>query len=77
MKIDVGPSAPPIILIADASCRLNPIATAPISEPKIPNCAAPPRIAVLGFDKSGPKSVIAPTPIKISRGKNSLAIPML
>ncbi len=37
--------------------------------PKIPNCAAPPNNAVFGLASNGPKSVIAPTPIKIINGK--------
>ena len=35
---------------------------------KIPNCAAAPRISVFGLASKGPKSVIAPTPIKINNG---------
>ena len=78
IKIEVGPSAPPIILIAEHCFMVKsttPVycesAAAPTSEPKIPNCAAPPSSAVLGLARSGPKSVIAPTPIKMRRGKNS------
>lgn len=55
MKIDVGPSAPPIIEIAAACCNVKSIpgmywdkTTAPTNEPKIPNWAAPPSNAVLG-----------------------------
>ena len=35
---------------------------------KIPNCAAAPSKKLLGLAISGPKSVIAPTPKKISDG---------
>ena len=35
---------------------------------KIPNWAAAPNINVLGFANIGPKSVMAPTPIKITNG---------
>ena len=50
-------------------------ASAPNNVPKIPNCAAPPSKAVLGFASIGPKSVIAPTPIKIINGKIPVVIP--
>ena len=78
-NIAVGPSAPPIIPIeaASASEKLKRSvycerASAPISVAKIPSCAAPPSIAVFGFAISGPKSVIAPTPIKIISGNRPL-----
>ena len=81
INIDVGPSAPPIIATAEAcsSVKLNtPVYSdniiAPTNAPNIPNCAAPPNIAVLGFASSGPKSVIAPTPINISSGKSHVDI---
>ncbi len=45
------------------------IAKAPINVKKMPNCAAPPKKATFGFAIMGPKSVIAPMPIKISSGK--------
>ncbi len=79
----VGPSAPPIIPIAAASARvksiqpraLNP--TAPRTVAKMPNWAAAPRNSVLGLASSGPKSVIAPTPMKITRGATPLAMATL
>ena len=78
--IEVGPSAPPIIPIAAACFKLKSKiprdvnAIAPNNVAKIPNCAAAPRSNVLGFASSGPKSVIAPTPIKIINGAIPLAI---
>ena len=41
---------------------------APITVAKMPNCAAAPNINVLGLASIGPKSVIAPTPIKMTNG---------
>ena len=49
--------------------------TAPIKVAKIPNCAAAPKNSVLGLASKGPKSVIAPTPIKIMSGKAPLSMP--
>ena len=43
---------------------------------KMPNCPAAPSRKILGFSSNGPKSVIAPIPMKISSGKSSLATPM-
>ncbi|MCY1556788.1 hypothetical protein D9M68_935720 [compost metagenome] len=76
-KIEVGPSAPPIIAMEAASLRVNSSpgipraasASAPIRVPKIPNCAAAPSNRVFGLASIGPKSVMAPTPRKISSGK--------
>ena len=42
--------------------------TAPSTVAKIPNCAAAPKKRVRGLANKGPKSVIAPTPIKIMSG---------
>jgi len=36
---------------------------------KIPICAAAPSQKLIGLAISGPKSVIAPTPMKISEGR--------
>ncbi len=81
-KIAVGPSAPPMIPMAAASRRVNEIpgtasdrASAPSRVAKIPNCAAAPSSAVRGLASSGPKSVSAPTPMKISSGNSPLATP--
>ena len=81
-KIAVGPSAPPMIPMDAASKRLKLIpgtqsdnSKAPMSVLKIPNWAAPPRRAVFGSAIMGPKSVMAPTPIKTSRGSTPVLIP--
>ena len=68
-KMDVGPSAPPIIDMAAAAAPLNPKIIARKYAAKIPICAAAPSKKLLGLAISGPKSVIAPTPKKISDGR--------
>ncbi len=67
-KMDVGPSAPPMIPIEPASAGVKPIQFAHRKVTKIPNCAAAPNINDLGLAINGPKSVIAPTPMKIKQG---------
>ena len=52
---------------ACASLNIGSIA-ATANVAKIPTCAAAPRSKLFGFARSGPKSVIAPTPIKIKHG---------
>jgi len=42
---------------------------------KMPNCAAAPKNIMNGFLNNGPKSIIAPTAMKIRIGKSSLAMP--
>ena len=81
----VGPSAPPMMpMDAAAFSGSTPkkslpksaaSPSAPKSAKKMPNCAAPPRRAVFGFAISGPKSVIAPTPMKIMIGKTPVSMP--
>ena len=68
-KIEVGPSAPPMMEIAAASLPLNPMKIAKKYARQIPSCAAAPMIKLIGFAISGPKSVIAPTPMKIRDGR--------
>ena len=51
--------------------------SAPKSAKKMPNCAAAPRSADFGLAISGPKSVIAPTPMKIMIGKTPVSMPNL
>ena len=41
----------------------------------MPNWPAAPSNTMRGFDSSGPKSVMAPMPMKSSRGKSSVAMP--
>ena len=71
----------PLDAINKASAReksINPElvrAMAPSTVVKIPNWAAAPRNRVLGLASSGPKSVMAPTPMKITSGKIPGAIP--
>ena len=55
----------------------NPRATAPSRVVKMPNWAAAPRSAILGLAMSGPKSVIAPTPMKMNRGNRPFVMPKL
>ena len=81
-KIDVGPSAPPMIPMEAASFRSNSIpifarTRAPIRAKKMPNWAAAPSNADFGLASSGPKSVMAPTPMKISSGNTPVSIPTL
>ena len=70
VKIAVGPSAPPIIPNEAASFGVNPIKIATSNTVKIPNCAAAPKIESRRLRNIGPKSVKAPTPIKIIGEEN-------
>ena len=75
-KIDVGPSAAPITPMLAASFIENPKNLYAIKAAmKIPEWATIPKISIHGLCKSGLKSIIAPTPIKIKRGKSSVIIP--
>jgi len=65
----VGPSAPPMMPIAPASAGVKPRNSATMNARKIPSCAAAPSSRLIGLAISGPKSVIAPTPMKMSGGK--------
>ena len=67
-RIAVGPSAPPMMPIEAASGTVKPSSSAPTKAMNTPSCAAAPRKSVLGLAISGEKSVIAPTPRKISGG---------
>ena len=75
-RIAVGPSAPPmmpmdaaIFWIGVPSVGIHWKAIADSAKAiKMPSCAAAPRIRLLGFAIKGPKSVIAPTPMKIRHG---------
>ena len=66
--IAVGPSAPPRMPMEAASGPVKPSSTAPKNARNTPSCAAAPSSRLLGFASSGPKSVIAPTPRKMSEG---------
>ena len=67
-KMAVGPSAPPMMPMAPASRALKPSSFAPMKVMKIPSCAAAPIRSAEGLAIRGAKSVIAPTPMKISGG---------
>ncbi len=41
---------------------------------KMPNCAAAPKMSRNGLKSSGPKSIMAPMPMKSSSGKSSVSI---
>ena len=74
--MEVGPSAPPMMPMEPASCALKPSIIAPSRATKTPNCAAAPMRRLDGRAIKGPKSVIAPTPRKMSGGKISYLMPM-
>jgi len=77
----VGPSAPPMMAMDAASWMVNSnpgsrlSSTAPIRVAKMPNWAAAPSSSVLGLAIRAPKSVSAPTPMKISSGKTPVSMP--
>ena len=73
--MDVGPSIAPMTPMEAASGRVKPIARASSMTAKMPNWPAAPRRTIFGFSSSGPKSVIAPMPMKISSGNSSFSMP--
>ena len=82
INIVVGPSAPPIIPIAEASripksnrFEERPINNAPINAINTPAWAAAPNSNVLGLDITGVKSVRAPRPRNTKRGNKSVCKP--
>ena len=66
----------PMMPIDAASGREKPSSSAAISVRKMPNCPAAPSSTRRGFSSSGPKSVSAPMPMKISNGNSSLVMPI-
>ena len=66
--------AEPQFLIMYASFGVNPIKIDTNSTVKIPSCAAAPKIERRRLRNIGPKSVNAPTPIKIIGGKKPVLI---
>ena len=74
VKMAVGPSAPPIIPKAAASFGVNPIRMATSSTVKIPSWAAAPNMDKRRLRSIGPKSVNAPTPMKMIGGRNPVLI---
>ena len=73
----VGPSQAPIIAIEHDSGRLNPSARARRRVKKMPNCPAAPKMSTVGLASIGPKSIIAPSPMKIRQGNISVRMPAL
>ena len=71
----VGPSAAPIIAMEADSIGPNPQRVAMQSVKNMPNCAAAPKSISFGLVSTGPKSIIAPMPMKSTSGKNSFAMP--
>ena len=75
-KMAVGPSAPPMMPM-DAACGpVKPRQMAPKNATKTPSWAAAPSSRLFGSAISGPKSVIAPTPMKMSEGYRPALTPM-
>ncbi len=73
-KMAVGPSAAPMTAMEAASFKSKK-KPARNRVKKIPNCAAAPKSMSHGFSSRGPKSIIAPMPMKSSRGNSSLDMP--
>ena len=67
-KIAVGPSAPPMMPMEDASWAVKPMRRQPTKVMKMPSWAAAPSSRLLGLAIRGPKSVMAPTPMKMRQG---------
>ena len=71
--MEVGPSAAPIIPMEAASFKSKPISAAAQMAKKIPNCAAAPKRNIMGWERSGPKSIMAPIPMNNRIGSASEA----
>ena len=69
--MEVGPSAAPMIPMDAASFKSKPRSTAVLKAKKMPNWAPAPNRNIEGMDKSGPKSIMAPIPIKSRMGRAS------
>ena len=67
-KMAVGPSAPPMMPMEAAWGPVKPSTMAPKKATKTPSCAAAPSSRLLALAIRGPKSVMAPTPMKIRDG---------
>ncbi len=72
----VGPSAPPMMPMDAAWAPVKPRKVAPKKAKNTPNWAAAPRMREEGRAISGPKSVMAPTPMKIREGYRPALTPM-
>ena len=68
VRIAVGPSAPPMTPMAAASAGVKPRTSAIRNAAKMPSCAAAPSSRDMGLASRGPKSVMAPMPIKMMDG---------
>ena len=68
VRMAVGPSAPPMMPMEADCCASKPSRFAPKKAKNTPNCAAAPSSRLFGLEISGPKSVIAPMPMKIRQG---------
>ena len=73
--MEVGPSMAPMMPMLAAWFMSNFSSSASSSVPKMPNCPAAPSSTMRGFSSSGPKSVMAPMPTKMSSGNNSVSTP--
>ena len=73
-KMAVGPSAAPMTAMEAASFRSKK-KPARNRVKKMPNWAAAPKSISHGFSSSGPKSIMAPMPMKSSSGNSSLDMP--
>ena len=71
----VGPSMAPITAIDAAWFSGNPKRVARMRVAKMPSWPAAPRSANIGCDSRGRKSIIAPMPMKMKRGKSSVLMP--
>ena len=67
-KMAVGPSAPPMMPMEAACGPVKPSRIAPKKATNTPSWAAAPSSRLFGSAISGPKSVIAPTPMKMMDG---------
>ena len=74
-KIEVGPSAAAMMPMEAASLMWKPSSAAMMITKKMPNWAAAPNSSRNGLASSGPKSIIAPMPMKSSSGKSSVSMP--
>ncbi len=76
VRMAVGPSAPPMMPMEAASAAVKPSRVATKKAKNTPIWAAAPSNRLLGLDSRGPKSVMAPTPIKIRQGYTPALTPM-
>ena len=75
-KMAVGPSAPPMMPMEADWGPVKPSSTPPRKATNTPSCAAAPSSRLLGLLSRGPKSVMAPTPMKIRQGYREVLTPI-